>query len=261
MVSAVSSTFNYKKEQLDRNETYVRDMLLLNVEEWAKFRWVISCGVDPANISGKNAGDRNIIESYIELGKCNYEIICSLGYCKVSLNNYVDYPGSFDGQKAIKDFYFHAGAVLDNLSRIIFIVTIKDAARKTTKKGTLIRHRVDRGELLSDYKDQIPSHYYSHLMSVTIEEIVNIRNIITHYWKIPQSDGGWPRSELRSRKALAWPYFEPDYAKYSCWTPIKEILEEHVNSLIGLQNNIYRLLVSDMTTFEKNNDITIRSPV
>lgn len=261
MVSAVSSTFDYKKELLDHYETYVRDILLLNVEEWAKFRWVISCGVDPANISGTNAGYRNIIESYIELWKCNYEIICSLGYCKVSLNKYVNCPDSFDGQKAIKDFYFHTGAVLDNLSRIIFIVTIKDAASKITKKGTLIRHRIDRGELLSDYKTQIPSNYYSHLTSVTIEEIVNIRNIITHYWKIPQSTRRWPRSELRSRKTLAWPYSEPDYANYSCWTPIEKILEEHLNSLIDLQNNIYRLLVSDITTFEKNNDITIRSPV
>lgn len=261
MVSTIPSTFDCKKELLDPYESYIRDTFQLNIEEWAKFRWIINCGVDHKNISGKNASDKNVIESYIELGKCNYEVICSLGFCKVALNEYAKYTDSFSGQKAIKDFYFHTGAVLDNLSRIIFIVTIPDAASKTTKSGTRIRHKIDRGELLRDYRTQLPCNYHSHLTSNAIEEIVNVRNIVTHYWKIPQCNRRWPRSELGSNKTLAWPYSEPDYANYSDWTPISDILEEHLNSLVEVQNNIYEFLVSDIGNFEKNNGIIIKSPI
>lgn len=259
MVSAIPSSFDYEKEMLDPYERYIRDNLMLNVEEWVKFRWIISCGTSKENIHGRNAGSKNVIDSYLEIGKCNYEVICSLGYCKVSLNKYSSCPNDFEGQKSIKDFYFHAGAVLDNLSRIIFIVMVKDAASKE-KNGSFVRHRIDRGELLSRYKDDIPQTYYNEPASDEINKITNIRNIITHYWKIPQNKDRWPRSELASKKALAWPYCEPDYANYSDWTPIKEILEDNFTSLVRLQDKIYGMLVSDITIFETNNDISIVSP-
>ncbi len=261
MVSKIPQTFDFTRELLDPHETFIRDVLKLDIEEWAKFRWIINCGTDRKNISGKNYEDKNVIESYLELGKCNYEVICSLGYCKVALDEYKKYTSSFIGQKSTKDFYFHAGAFLDNLSRIIFIVTINNAPSKTTNSGKLIRHIIDRGDLINKHITDTANKYCVALTSDEIEEIVNVRNIITHYWKIPQKNMSWPKSNLKSIKALAWPYSEPDYNHYSGWTSIGEIMEDHLNSLIKVQKNIYSFLVSDIVNFEKNNLITIKSPI
>ena len=42
--------FNFRSEALDVTETYFRDYLNLNVENWAKFRYSIRLGIDPKNL-------------------------------------------------------------------------------------------------------------------------------------------------------------------------------------------------------------------
>jgi len=91
-----------------------------------------------------------------------------------------------------------------------------------------------------------------------IQELVNIRNSMAHYWRIPNKDNTmWPRSELKNNKAFAWPYDEADFQKYTDWQPIGQIIKEHFTELEYVQNEIFGLLIRDISKFEKNISTTI----
>ena len=254
MARPISTTFNYNDEQLDINERYIRDIYNLDIENWAKFRYVINVGVDTANVIGTT--DQDVLDSYLELGKGHYEVICSLGYSKYALDQY-NAADFFAKLKSIKDFYFHAGSLLDNISRLIYIIKVPGAATKKRKKGDLQRHWIDRGTLLNDHASIIAA-YKDDLDSDVIQQIVNVRNAITHYWKIPTMDDNWPLSELSTRQAFAWPYSEATFSSYSSWTPISYILQTHFAELIKAQSNIFGRLIIDITDYESNNKLQIR---
>jgi hypothetical protein len=148
------------------------------------------------------------------------------------------------------------GALLDNLSRLIYIVNVADAASAKTKKG-YVRHQMDRGHLIRDHATAVPN-YIPHLTGPLIEEFVSTRNAIAHYWKIPfrGPDLQWPRTQLKDR-AFAWHYDEAEYQNYSGWQPLAEIINEHLKELEKAQIEIFGLLVTDIAEFEKNNGVRI----
>lgn len=254
MARSISTAFNYKDAQLDPNERYIRDIYNLDIENWAKFRHAINVGVDTANVVGTT--DQDVIASYLELGKGHYEVICSLGYSKYALDQY-NAADLFARLKSIKDFYFHAGSLLDNISRLIYIIKVPGAAIKKKKNGDLQRHWIDRGTLLNGHASIIAS-YKNDLDNDVIQQLVNVRNAITHYWKIPTWHDKWPVSELSTRRAFAWPYSEASFKSYSNWTPISQILQSHFSELINSQSNIFGKLIADIADYELNNKIQIK---
>jgi hypothetical protein len=252
--------FDYKKEMIDPNEIIVRDVLGLNVENWAKFRYTIGVGTKTEHLQGPSISD-NIKDAYRELGKCHYEVVCSLGYCKFALLS-ISFGNDFISSMSLRDFYFHGGALLDNLSRLVHITNVPNAASATEgRNGDLVRRVIDRGKLVNPNRQDIAPHvgrYTPHLNSNLIVEFSAVRNAFAHYWRIPIDNGQWPRDQLRD-KAFAWPYDDPGYKNYSGWTPVGHILDEHMKELEYVQNAVFGLLLNGITTFETNNSVSIVS--
>ena len=257
MSIAIPANFDYLKEKLDYNERVVRDVFRLNVENWAKFRYTIAVGTRTSRLSGMCGSSitDDAKDAYLNLGKCHYEVVCSLGYCTKAVYD-VYTENQFVVGKAIKEFYFHAGALLDNLARLVFIINIPSGHSEKNKKGVYLRHSIDRGQLLSKYKQHINS-YVPLLKSPLIEELVNVRNAMTHYWKIPLEDGKWPRGELKSTKAFAWPYDEAQFHEYEDWQPVPDIIKEHWQEIERVQNDVFGLLIADIPKFEQSISATI----
>jgi hypothetical protein len=254
MVVAIPAEFDYLKETLDYNEVVIRDVFRLKVENWAKFRHTIGVGTETSHLSGTNVLSE-AKDAYLSLGKCHYEVVCSLGYtykafCEAHTEN------SFVCGKAIKDFYFHGGTLLDILSRIIFVINVPYSHSSKDEKGRYRKHLIDRGKLLNEYKTHV-NDYVQFLESSLIQEFVNVRNSMAHYWRIPIKDSMWPRGELKTTKAFAWPYDEAHFHEYADWQAIGTIMKEHFTELERVQNEIFRLLIRDLPKFEKNIGATI----
>ncbi len=252
MAIPIPTDFDYRKEQLDTNELTARDIFGLNVENWAKFRYAIAVGNEASHLQGSPGPD--VQDAYRELGKSHHEVVSSLAYCNYAQLDIL-FGNFFVIQKAIKDFYFHGGALLDNLSRIIYIINVKGAASAKTRKGEYVRRVMDRGILLKDHSSDITA-YLSYIDSDLIREFASTRNAIAHYWKIPIVNGQWPRDQLR-QKAFAWPYDEPPFHNYSGWQSYIDIIQEHFQELIKSQGESFAQLLNDLTLFEANNGVTI----
>ena len=256
MAIPIPQDFDYRKEQIDANERIVRDVFHLHVENWARFRYAIGVGSDPAHLQGSSISDA-LKDAYGELGKCHYEVVLSLGYCNLSLLE-LNFGNSFVLRKAIKDFYFHGGVLLDNLSRLVYIVNHPDAVTANTKKdgtGDYVRRAIDRTMLVKKHATHI-GMYIPHIDSPMLDEFSMTRNAMAHYWAIPFDNGKWPRDQLRD-KALAWPYHEPKYTTYTGWTPVEVILADHSRELTKAQDAVFGLLVDAIAKFEANNLVTI----
>jgi hypothetical protein len=263
MAIAIPPSFDYLKEQLDVNESIARDVFHLDIASWAKFRSTIAVGNHVSHLRGISIIDE-ARDAYRVLGKCHYEVVCSLAFCAKSTWD-MHFGQSFIWDtnagyifmmsKTIKDFYFHAGALLDNLARLVYITNVKDAA--SAMKGQVRRMRLmDRTDLVKNFASDIAA-YLPYIDNNAIKELVNVRNAMTHYWKIPFQNGCWPRSQLSSEKAYAWPYDEFEYKDYSDWQPIPIIIREHFSELLKTQHEAFNLLVTDVNKFETNNGVTI----
>jgi hypothetical protein len=255
MAVAIPADFDYLKESLTYTETVIRDVFRLKVENWVKFRHTIAVGTETSHLIGTCVSDE-AKDAYLSLGKCHYEVVCSLGYsAKAFYDAHIENP--FACGKAIKDFYFHGGALLDILSRIVFVINVPNSHSSKDGRGKYLKHLVDRGQLLNGYKTHV-TDYVQFLDSSVIQELVNVRNSMAHYWSIPNKDGSmWPRSELKTTKAFAWPYSESDFHNYSDWQPILTIMKEHFTEIERVQNEIFGLLIRDLPKFEKNIGATI----
>jgi hypothetical protein len=245
--------FDYLKEQVDVSEQMARDGFHLKVENWAKFHWTIAVGNESVHLSGASVSE-DVKGAYRELGKCHHEVVSSLGYSRYCYQD-IMFGNLFVFQKGVKDFYFHGGAMLDNLSRLIYIVNVPDAATAKKSNGQYRRHLIDRGALLDKYSAHI-GPYIPHLDNTLINEFVAVRNAHAHYWKIPWHDLKWPRDQLQD-KAFAWHYDESAYHNYSGWQPITQIIEEHFKELEKTQDAVFALLVNDIAKFETNNGVII----
>jgi hypothetical protein len=224
----------------------------MNVENWAKFRYAINIGTDPCHLQG-NSISEEVKSAFRELGKGHYEVVCSLGYCNLTLLDLM-LGSPFVFHKAVKDFYFHGGVLLDNISRLIFIINIPNAASDKDKNGALMRHKIDRSSLANNYSKHITS-YIPHISNPLIIEFTSLRNAFAHYWRIPMINGQWPRDQLRD-KALAW-HNEPQFKIYSNWQDIIAIMKEHFEELKRSQDAIFGKLLKDIAKFESCYGVSI----
>jgi hypothetical protein len=242
-----------KQEHLDINELFARDCFRINVDNWATFRYAIAVGNESSHLKGDSIPD-DVKGAYRELGKCHNAVVSSLAYCKLSLVP-VPFGNPFVFLKAIKDFYFHGGALLDNLCRIIYTINVPSAASAKNKNGEYLRHWIARGQLVREHSADI-GPYIPHIKNSLIDEFSSTRNTIAHYWMIPIKDGQWPRNQLKN-KTFAWHYDESEYHTYSGWQSVEEIIQDHLQALIQAQDAIFGLLVTDIAKFEANNQVTI----
>ena len=175
MARPIPPDFNYRKELVDTNEQFIRDAFGMNVENWARFRYAINVGNESSNLQGTSIPN-DVKAAYRELGKCHYEVVCSLGYCNLTwLDLLLGNP--FVLHKAVKDFYFHGGALLDNISRLIYIINVPGAASAKDRKGTHLRHKIARGSLIGNHSIHIAS-YIPHVNSPIIIEFSSLRNAV-----------------------------------------------------------------------------------
>jgi hypothetical protein len=199
MAVDIPSDFDFRVINLDPQETFVRDVLEVDISKWAEFRHSIMIGnkaeyLHPA--PGPITGD--VRSAYRELAKSHYEVVKSLGFIRLTLNIALHVQSApwylFNFEKIKLDFYFHAGRMLDNLARLIYIIIDPEAAYKTNRRGHYIRHWID----WSDFKKRRYPGYTRITRSEQIRGIVNIRNVLVHGWSIPTKVEGvihfWPKA-------------------------------------------------------------------
>src|SRR5437773_10070717 len=103
MAVAIPEDFDYLKESLEYNEVIIRDVISLEVNNWARFRHSIGVGTDSYRLSGPTISTE-AKDAYLTLGKCHYEVVCSLGYAAKALYD-IHAENPFVCGKAVKDFY------------------------------------------------------------------------------------------------------------------------------------------------------------
>jgi hypothetical protein len=112
------------------------------------------------------------------------------------------------------------------------------------------------GDLLKYNRTDIGA-YCPYFDSKLIDEFSSVRNAIAHYWMIPfKGQMKWPRDQLRD-KAFAWHYDEARSQGYTGWQPACEIINEHLQELIRVQDAIFGLLVNELPKFQKEYGLTI----
>jgi hypothetical protein len=67
----------------------------------------------------------------------------------------------------------------------------------------------------------------------------------------------WPRGELGSTKAFAWPYDEVRFHVYTDWQPIATIIKDRFREIERVQSEIFARLIVDLPKFERNIVATI----
>ena len=268
MAIRIPKNFDIKTQSLDSKESFVRDSLGLNITNWAKFRLAINIGTKSSVLQGINGSliSKDLKHSYIELGKSHYEAILSLGCAKMSLNELINNNERGIGfSKNIKDFYFHAGRMIDNSARLVYIINDPMSPSATEKRWfnnkkrkIFIRHWVDWGSLKNIYPK-----YTRFKSNKKIKEIINIRNTVTHSWSFPMRsitghDLMWPKA-IRSSRDLFWPHEELNSMNryYRNWNVIIDDIISDFNVLEKFQNDLFARLKTDIKIFEKNNNIKI----
>lgn len=263
MALKIPTDFDVFAEQLDDSERFIRDSLRLDIENWARFRYTINVGNRAENLRSNTSIADEVKESYRELAKSHYEVVTSLGAARIALDQAVQVHGHhlLLFGKALKDFYFHIGCLLDNLARLVFIINDPDSAAKTysggRRRGLLVRHWIGWGSL-PDYPG------YTRLKrSKQLGEIRNIRNNITHSWSCPITiDSGvffWPLAARKGRDHL-WFYDERPVMRrrYRRWLPLLQMMKEDLSFVEALQNNVFSKLVRDVVIFEHNHGVEIQ---
>lgn len=139
MALKIPIDFDYKSIPLDPLELKIRDELKIDISFWAKFRHNINVGTNSSLLYSKSLIASEVKECYVELGKSHYEVVTSLGATKMSLINVIKSTSTDELllKKSFKEFYMHAGSVLDNLARIIFIINLPQASSLKDRYGTI----------------------------------------------------------------------------------------------------------------------------
>lgn len=267
MAIIIPRNFNVQNELLDPGERLIRDQLKLNITNWIKFRKCINVGNDSSVLfSATGLIPKNIKDSYNELAKSHYEVVNSLGYTYISLQNAKNCNDMFSLRKFIKEFYYHAGCLLDNIARLIYIINDPCAPweNKSRNNPILLRHWMDWGELVKNKILNYPNYKYFKKLS-QIKQIYNIRHIITHGWTFPYTYDHnkkilyWPSAIRYSKDKYLWPYDENILMKkkYIKWIPIIQTIEKDYHFIEKIQNSIFNKLTKDVIIFEKNNNVVI----
>lgn len=268
MARKIPSDFDYKNENLDSNETYIRDILKVKIENWAKFRYSIYAGNNSDVLVSSDTIENNVKQAFIELAKSHYEVVNSIGYAKFCYFEILDLDKQksnflFRTTKAIKEFYFHLGAVFDNLARLIYILNSPESA--TQKNGSrLLRHWIDWPQLSKKFNFE---NYCSFTNHPTLIEILNLRNNFTHNWRpillVDPTNGELYLSlKIRKSRNYLWAYeesteFNKEYVKEK--RPLVEFLKDDFSFAEEAQNIIFNKLLADLEVFEKNYNINIKN--
>lgn len=263
----MSSSFNAKSEILDPIETEVRDNLGVNLHHWILFRRAINCGTsaEPPVLTfnpGFDTVERR--DAFLDLGKSNYEVACCLGFARQTLieiqrlqvTTAIEQLRFF---RVSKEFYFHAGSVLDNLARLIFIINDPNSHSSLAPRSTTTFRR--RWVAWGDFERDIRAQHTDYLRFVNdsgMQEFRNIRHFLTHVWApVKQIRGGiieWPE-EITTSRVFAWPHDPRDQAEMAAlnFVPVIPMIERHWNELERFQNAVYQQLTLDVTAkFEPN---------
>lgn len=266
MARKIPIDFDVFKEQLDSCEVFVRDVLKVNIEGWAKFRFSIYAGNDPGVLESSTPISVEVKQAFIELAKSHYEVVNSIGYAKQCLRELqsldklsIEYL--FRVNKEIKEFYIHLGSVLDNLARLIYILNNPDSATK--KKGDkLIRHWIDWPQLV---RDLILPNYNSTITSPILKEILNLRNNFIHNWRPiiyvnPENQELFLSQQIRGDRNYLWHYEEKAgfNNRYTDGKPLSTFLCDDFAFIEESQNRIFNQLIIDLTAFETNYNLTIK---
>lgn len=261
MAIPIPSDFDFHTIPLDDNERFIRDELGLNIDHWARFRHAIAIGLDAGNLRGKHGAPvtDNAKSAYRELGKSHYEVVTSLGYIALSLELARNSKKNLlMFQKSCKDFYFHAGCLLDNLARLIYILNDPNSANEL-RGQIFMRHYIGWGQL---------RNYDGHIrakQSKELQGIRSIRNCLTHSWKIPftlqHSHWCWPRAVRLGTRSFFWHYDEPEFKRrYRKWIAIVPMMGSDLRFLERFQDGRFRRLIKDISRFERFNKVEISEP-
>lgn len=269
MAIPIPSNFDYKTIKIDPIETVVRDQLNVNIENWAKFRYTISIAVNANTLKSSDSIPQEVKSSYVELGKSHYEIVTMLGATKISLNNllvFICCKDHLQFKKSFKEFYMHAGSVLDNLARLIYIVNVSNSPGD--KDGHVFkRHSIGYGLLKATQRDN-PNElkgYTRIIHNKTMTEIKIIRNNFTHGWPptifIHNNVYLWPTAMRKKGQYYPWPH-DPEEKKMikvknRKKIPIRQMIEMDWKSLENFQNDVFGKLVHDIKKFERNHKLII----
>lgn len=260
MAVKIPLSFNSIDQGLDSKELYIKNVLYVNIDNWAKFRWAIHVGNQANVLRSLDIGSisKEVKTSYIELAKSHYEVVASLGCMKISVKQLLSPSVGLEFHKNVRDFYFHVGRMLDNLSRIIYIINDKNCSTEVFKKSKkLKRHWIDWGSLDNKYNG-----YKKFKSSKILKQIICTRNTITHSWSFPidmfTGTPRWPLA-IRNNRDLYWPYDELGKLNkcYKKWIPILDNVRNDYEFLEQFQDQVFKRLTKDIKKFEKNHNILI----
>jgi hypothetical protein len=249
---------------LDSNETRIRDNYKLKIHHWAIFRASIGVGNDAGVLQGAVTAD--VRYCYRELAKSHYEAVTSLGCCFEALNEAKineKYGAMIPFRKPLKDFYSHIGIMLDHLSRLAYIINVKDAPTLDKKVGLRMRHWMDFGKVA---QQNLPG--YDHLFQdADIKEIRNVRNGLIHGWTplfvyvdSKREIYHWVKA-VRNKDYVFWPY-DPEemqamQAQLQDTIRITDMIDNDFKIVESFMDRFFEQLGRDIPTFEANHAITI----
>ncbi|MEO6302948.1 MAG: hypothetical protein ABIP51_07230 [Bacteroidia bacterium] len=272
MPTKLPTDFNPRTEKLEFKEEYTRDTLSVNVDEWVKFRHIVRIGLDSVVLKPTKKGSKtkSLIKTFPDIGKSHYQAVTNLGFCKQSLLDAEKYEkeNEFLFEKALYDFYYHAGVVLDSVGRLIFIILIKDATtRKKNKKPKSgpYRHWVDWGKVIGEIKSKNKKGFAKLYSNKQTKEIINIRNNYTHNWGIVKGKNlntdeyFWPLA-VRTKRNYKWPWGQDSKTytgDYKTNVRIVTMLQTDFQHIENEFNVIFQKLIILLGRFEKEHNVTL----
>ncbi|MDB5122161.1 MAG: hypothetical protein JWP94_290 [Mucilaginibacter sp.] len=263
--------YDYKMQEFDPLEMTIRDSLKINIENWAKFRHTITASVNANSLISVLPVSPDIKSSYLELSKSHYEVVTMLGATKISLNSLEEFVNKdhLIFKKSFKEFYMHAGSVLDNLARLIYIVNVSNGVSTRDRYNKLIRHTIGYGQLKKIYLNNKPElkGYNNIVKSKAIHEIKNIRNNFTHSWPptifIDQNTNEflWPNAMRKKSQYYLWPHDPEEIRRirreYKKRVPLVQMVRNDWLNLEQFQNKVFKRLYKDIRKFERNHNLEI----
>ncbi len=268
MARRIPRSFDPSRIRLDPVERYVRDVLHVDITNWAKFRYAINLGTHSSVLKSVSEIDNVVRQAYLDLGKTHYEVIVSLGFIKQCLDTVLRYNSIhfFYFRKSLKEFYIHSGSVMDNLARLIFIVNSPQSAFQRKDKFRYVRHWLAWAELRKKYRKYRITGYSRLLTNSAVREILNIRNNFVHNWIFPivikrNQSAVVPYCPIAVRytRNYLWPYDKRERigTKYRKYIALIDMVRGDYLHIESLQSSIFGKLIGDIKKFERNNKITI----
>lgn len=268
MPRSVPSSYNFNTEPLDPAENQARTLLGTEILDWQRFRYSVNSGTNTTVLLWQPGftPDRDVKQTYLDLGRSHHETICSLGFMKSTLD--AADPTHMDSFKYhVKTFYFHTGCFLDNLARLIYIVA--DFGRSPTEvnyRGIHQRRFIDWGILKGLQSRTSLSLYKADIKHTRIKEIINVRNCITHSWQPVfernKTSGrrDWPKA-VRYKRDFYWPYDVTELPRvrqeYRGKLDVLTMMEEDFDWLNKLQKRTFKRLKSDFRHFENHHGFRV----